>query len=212
MLVRWCWCSNRSWQGPPWVADQTLQLGEVLPTGPESLGQGGFEVFQGVEHRVGEDPAQGFEPALRRIEFGAVGRQRDLLDAVGPADFPAGVAAAGVEHKPNPVGAGVPAQLLQEAFEAGPVDVRQEQHEAGPADRLDCGVQPKPVVLVVVDPRRTAAERAPLPAMRGLQAACCTDVRDGVGGRSISMLRISPSCRTKRMLPAATIFRGRSDA
>ena len=80
------------------------------------------------------------------------------------------MAAAVVEHEPDPVGAGVSAELLQEAFEADPVDVRQEQHEAGPADRLDRGVQPEPVVLVVVHPRRAAAERAPQPAMGDLQA------------------------------------------
>jgi hypothetical protein len=43
-------------------------------------------------------------------------------------------------------------------------------------------------------------------------AACCTDGRDGVGGQSDTLLRISPSCRTKPMLLAATIFRGRSGA
>jgi hypothetical protein len=31
----------------------------------------------------------------------------------------------------------------------------------------------------------------------GHTVACCTDGRDGVGGRSVSMLRIPPSCRTK---------------
>ncbi len=64
---------------PPWVADQTLQLGGALPIGPESLRQGGFELFQGVEDRVGEDPAQGLEPALRRVEFGAVAARSRTL-------------------------------------------------------------------------------------------------------------------------------------
>jgi len=31
-------------------------------------------------------------------------------------------------------------------------------------------------------------------------------------GRPVSMLRISPSCRTNTMLTVATTFRGRSDA
>jgi hypothetical protein len=106
---------------PPRKADQALELGGVLPIGPKSLCESGFEVFQGVEDRVGEDPAQGLEPALRRVEFGAVGRQRDFLEAVGPADFAAGVTAAVVEDEPDPVGAGVLAELLQEAFEANPV-------------------------------------------------------------------------------------------
>src|SRR3954469_20285884 len=150
------------------------------------IGTEGFEVFQGVEDRVGEDPAQRLEPALRRVEFGAVGRQRDLLDAVGPVDFAAGVAAAVVEHEPDRVAAGVLAQLFQEALEADPVDVRQEQHDAGPAHRFDRGIQPEPVVLVVMGPRRPAAERAPQPAMRDLQTKAgfvhgeCTASRDTV--------------------------------
>ena len=51
-------------------------------------------------------------------------------------------------------------------MEAEPVDVRQEQH--GSADRL--GIQPEPVVLVVMGPRRPAAERAPQPAVGYFQA------------------------------------------
>jgi hypothetical protein len=58
------------------------------------------------------------------------------------------VTAAVVEHEPDRVGAGVLAQFLQEALEADPV--RQEQHEAAPAHRL--GIEPEPVVLVVMDP------------------------------------------------------------
>jgi hypothetical protein len=46
----------------------------------------------------------------------------------------------------------------------------------------------------------------------GREAACCTDGRDGVGRGAVPAFRISPSCRTKRMQPAATIFRGRNDA
>src|SRR3954464_12020979 len=81
-----CWLSPvgvRACHGtaPPWVADQALELGGVLPIGPKGFGESGFEVFQGVEDGVGADPAQRLEPALRRIEFGAVGRQGDLLDA-----------------------------------------------------------------------------------------------------------------------------------
>jgi hypothetical protein len=34
---------------------------------------------------------------------------------------------------------------------------------------------------------------------------------NAVGERSVSILRISPSCRTNTMLTAAIIFRGRSD-
>src|SRR4051812_46702638 len=63
--------------------------------------------------------------------------------------------------------AGMLAELLQEALQADPVDVWQEQHEARPADRL--GIQPEPMVLVVVGSRRAAAERTPQPAMRDLQ-------------------------------------------
>jgi hypothetical protein len=44
---------------PPRKADQALELGGVLPIGPKSLRESGFEVFQDVEDRVGEDPAQG---------------------------------------------------------------------------------------------------------------------------------------------------------
>ena len=142
----------------------------VLPIGPKSLCESGFEVFQGVEDGVGDDPAQGLEPALRRVEFGAVGRQRDFLEAVTPADFAAGVTAAVVEDEPDPVGAGVLAELLQEAFEANSVYMRQEQHEAGAAHRLDRGIKPEPVVLMLMGPRRAAAERAPQPAVRDLQA------------------------------------------
>jgi hypothetical protein len=64
-------------------------------------------------------------------------------------DFAAGVAAAVVEDEPDRVAADVLAQLLQEALEADPVDMGQEQHEAGPAHRLDRGIQPEPMVLVV---------------------------------------------------------------
>src|SRR5687768_1965257 len=115
-------------------------------------------------------PGATLEPALRRVELGAVGRQRDLRDAVGPADLAAGVAAAVVEHEPDFVGAGVLAHLLQEALEAEPVDVRQEQHQAGPADRLDRGIEPEPMVLVLMGPGRAAAERAPQPTVRDLEA------------------------------------------
>ena len=75
---------------PPWVADQTLELGGVLPIGPKSFGESGFEVVQGVEDGVGEDPAQGLEPALRRVEFGAVG-----LPSISLAAPPRGAGAAG---------------------------------------------------------------------------------------------------------------------
>ena len=138
-----------------------LELGRVLPIGPESFRQSGFEIFQGVEDRIGEDPPQDFEPALRRVEFGAVGRQRDFLKAVGPADFAAGMTAAVVKDEPDPVGAGVLAELLQEALKADPVDMRQKQHEAGAAHRFDRSVQPEPMILVVMGPRRAAAEGAP---------------------------------------------------
>ena len=138
-----------------------LELGRVLPIGPERFRQSGFEIFQGVEDRIGEDPAQDFEPALRRVEFGAVGRQCDLLDTVRPANFATGVTAAIVKAEPDPVGAGVLAELLQEALKADPVDMRQEQHEAGAAHRFDRGVQPEPMILVVMGPRRAAAEGAP---------------------------------------------------
>ena len=87
-----------------------------------------------------------------------------------PADLAAGVAAAGVEHEPDRVGAGVLAHLLQEALEAESVDVRQEQHDAGSAHRLDRGIEPEPVVLVIMEPGRPAAERAPQPAVGHLQA------------------------------------------
>src|SRR3954462_12003051 len=164
MTLLSCWLSTvgvRACQGtaPPWIADQALELGGVLPIGPKGFGESGFEVIQSVENGVGEDPAQRLEPAFRRVEFGAVGRQRDLLDTIGPADLAAGVAPPFVEDEPDPIGAGMLAELLQEALEADPVDVGQEQHEAGPADRL--GIQPEPMVLVVVAPRRAAAERAP---------------------------------------------------
>ena len=62
------------------------------------------------------------------------------------------------------------AELLQEALEAEPVDMGQEQHDAGPAHRLDRGIQPEPMVLVLMGPRRPAAEGAPQPAVRDLQA------------------------------------------
>src|SRR3954454_9876947 len=133
---------------PPWVADQSLELGGVLPIRPESFGESGFEILQSVKDRVGEDPAQGLEPTLRRIEFGAVGRQGDLPDALGPVDFAAGVTAAVVEDEPDRVAADVFAQLFQEALEADPVDMGQEQH--GSADRFDRGIQPEPVVLVLM--------------------------------------------------------------
>src|SRR3954465_8852934 len=97
------------------------------------------------------------------------GRQGDLLNAVGPADLAAGVATAVVEHEPDFVGAGVLAHLLQEALEAEPVDVRQEQHDAGSAHRLDRGIEPEPMVLMLMDPGRAAAERAPQPAVCHLQ-------------------------------------------
>ena len=84
-------------------------------------------------------------------------------------DFAAGVAAAVVEHEPDFVGAGVLAHLLQEALEAEPVDVRQEQHDAGSAHRLDRGIEPEPMVLMLMDPGRPAAERAPQPAVCHLQ-------------------------------------------
>jgi hypothetical protein len=84
-------------------------------------------------------------------------------------DFAAGVAAAVVEDEPDRVAADVFAQFFQEALEADPVDMGQEQHETGPAHRLDCGIQPEPMVLVLMGPRRPAAERAPQPAMRDLQ-------------------------------------------
>jgi|1185.fasta_scaffold287697_2 hypothetical protein len=74
------------------------------------------------------------------------------------------------EHEPDRVGAGVLAQLLEEALEAEPVDVGQEQHDAGPADRLDRGIEPEPVVLGVMEPGRAAAERASQPAVGHLQA------------------------------------------
>jgi hypothetical protein len=77
------------------------------------------------------------------------------------------VAAAVVEHEPDFVGAGVLAHLLQETFEAEPIDVRQEQH--GPAHRLDRGIEPEPMVLMLMDPGRAAAERAPQPAVCHLQ-------------------------------------------
>jgi hypothetical protein len=44
----------------------------------------------------------------------------------------------------------------------------------------------------------------------GHTVACCTDGRDGVGGRSVSMLRIPPSCRINTMPTVVTTFRGRS--
>src|SRR4029453_3957838 len=100
---------------------------------------------------------QGLEPALRRVEFGAVGRQGDLLDAPGPVDFAAGVAAAVVEDEPDRVAAGVLAHLLQEALEAEPVDVRQEQHDAGPAHRPDRGEGPEPKGPAPAEPRGGAA-------------------------------------------------------
>ena len=83
-------------------------------------------------------------------------------------DFAAGVAAAVVEDEPDRVAAGVLAHLLQEALEADPVDMGQEQH--GPAHRLDRGIQPEPMVLVLMGPRRPAAEGAPQPPMGYLQA------------------------------------------
>jgi hypothetical protein len=99
-------------------------------------------------------------------------------------DFAAGVAAAVVEDEPDRVAADVFAQFFQEALEADPVDMGQEQHETGPAHRLDCGIQPEPMVLVLMGPRRPAAERAPQPAMRDLQTKAgfvhgeCTASRD----------------------------------
>jgi hypothetical protein len=59
-------------------------------------------------------------------------RQGDFLDAVGPVDFPAGVAAAVVEDKPDRVAADVLGQLLQEALEANLVDMGR-RHGAGTA-------------------------------------------------------------------------------
>jgi hypothetical protein len=44
------------------------------------------------------------------------------------------------------------------------------------------------------------------------QPACCTDVPDGVGSQSVTLLRISPSCRINTIPTVATTFRGRSDA
>src|SRR3954466_8144448 len=92
--------------------------------------------------------------------------------------------AAVVKDEPDPVCAGVLAELLQEALKADPVDMRQEQHDAGAAHRFDRGVQPEPMILVVMGPRRAAAERAPKPAMRDLQTKAgfvhgeCTASRD----------------------------------
>src|SRR3954466_9811662 len=94
--------------------------------------------------------------------------------------------AAVVKDEPDPVCAGVLAELLQEALKADPVDMRQEQHDAGAAHRFDRGVQPEPMILVVMGPRRAAAERAPKPAMRDLQTKAsfvhgeCTASRDTV--------------------------------
>ena len=67
-----------------------------MPIGSKGLGESGLKVVQSVEDRVGEDPAQRLEPAFRRVEFGAIGRQGDLRDALGPADLAAGVAARNV--------------------------------------------------------------------------------------------------------------------
>src|SRR3954447_2369839 len=48
--------------------------------------------------------------------------------------------------------------------------MRQKQHAAGSAHRLDRGIEPEPMVLMLMNPGRAATERAPHPAVRGLQA------------------------------------------
>src|SRR3954468_11809931 len=158
MLMRW-WCPSLSWQG--------TTMGSRSDAG----------AWQGFANRAGELPSEQLRDLprcrrpywrrscarlrTRRVEFGAVGRQRDFLDTVRPANFAAGMTAAVVKDEPDPVGAGVLAELLQEALKADPVDMRQEQHDAGAAHRFDRGVQPEPMILVVMGPRRAAAERAP---------------------------------------------------
>jgi len=49
-------------------------------------------------------------------------------------------------------------------------------------------------------------------SFRGAQASVLHGWAGWRKERPVSMLRISPSCRTNTMLPVATTFRGRSDA
>jgi hypothetical protein len=55
------------------MIDRTLEFGSLLPIGPECRDESGLEIFQGVEHQVGENPAQRLEPVFHRVELGAVG-------------------------------------------------------------------------------------------------------------------------------------------
>ena len=167
-----------------------------MPIGSKGLGESGLKVVQSVEDRVGEDPAQRLEPAFRRVEFGAVGRQGDLLNAVGPADLP--LVWLPLLSSTSPIlSEPVCCALLQEALEAEPVDVRQEQHE-GSAHRLDRGIEPEPMVLMLMDPGRAAAERAPQPAVCHLQTE-----------PGMAPIRRMTRCTASRDTVVSSFFKGR---
>ena len=51
-----------------------------------------------------------------------------------------------------------------------------------------------------------------VPSLEGAGASVLHGCAGWRKGRPVSMLRISPSCRTNTMLTVATTFRGRSDA
>src|SRR3712207_7357612 len=61
----------------------------------------------------------------------------------------------------------------QEAFEANSVYMRQEQHEAGAAHRLDRGIKPEPVVLMLMGPRRAARSEEHTSELQSRQYLVC---------------------------------------
>jgi hypothetical protein len=75
-----------------------------------------------------------------------------------------------VEYEPDFAETSVLEQFPQEALEGEPVGVRKDQHEAGSVHRLNRGIEPELVVLVLMNPGRADAERAAQPAMRDFQA------------------------------------------
>ena len=92
------------------------------------------------------------EDRLSGIEFGAGGRQAERHQAVGPAQLVGLVGARPVEHQADPAGAACGGAGIQEGLPASRLTPRQEQEAALPSERLDGGIDPDPIVAVLVDP------------------------------------------------------------
>ena len=122
-----------------------------------------------VEDPIGQALAQRLEPALRRVQFRAVARQRQAVHVVGPADRATAVAAGAVQHQADPPGRHRPPDGMQERLEAGPVHARQKQRHARAAVRLDGDIEPQPFIPIRVQPKRPRAERAQAPAVPDLE-------------------------------------------